>query len=65
MHDQPIRRRSHHDLPAIGEPDLHPGADDDLLCIIDRWDDALDDRESLGLLIDYNFGAKPLHQPKL
>jgi hypothetical protein len=41
MHDQPIRRRSHHDLPAIGEPDVHRnehlGADDDLLSIIDGW----------------------------
>jgi hypothetical protein len=42
----------------------HLGADDDLLSIIDGWGDTLDDRETLRLLTDYNFGAKPLHQPK-
>jgi hypothetical protein len=42
----------------------HLGADDDLLSIFDRWGDTLDDRETLRLLTDYNFGAKPLRQPK-
>jgi hypothetical protein len=42
----------------------HLGADDDLLSIIDRWATLWMIGETLRLLTDYHFGAKPLHQPK-